>query len=90
MAATGRRLSLADEIARTGGRKIRRYVNESIYRAATRGELDRQAVFEFVCECGHLDCAEVVRMPLERFDASSSPGAIIAHDAAGPYRRSDR
>lgn len=69
MAVTTDRRSVADELARAGGRKIRRYVNESIYRAAKEA----------------LSCSEHVSMALSEFDASSRPGAIVGHEEEGPF-----
>lgn len=77
--------SVADELARAGGRKIRRYVNESIYRAAKEADASDGAVREFVCECGNLSCSEQVSMALSEFDASSRPGAIVGHEEEGPF-----
>lgn len=89
MSLTVDSMSLADELARAGGRKVRRYVNESLSRAARQAGADDLELCDFVCECGHLSCAEVVPMPLSCFDESSRPGSIVGHGER-PYADSTR
>ncbi len=72
--------SIADEIARAGGRQVRRYVNESLSRTARQAGGSGIEQCDFVCECGSLSCTEVVRMPPSSFDESSPPGSIVGHD----------
>ena len=71
--------STADELARAGGRQIRRYVNESLARAAKEARASEHELCDFLCECGQLSCTAVVRMPHSSFDESSEPGSIVAH-----------
>ena len=75
---------VADQLANAGGRKARRYVNESIYRAATLRGVSPASMPRFMCECGHLDCPELVALRLCDFDARSRPGTILARHK-GPY-----
>jgi hypothetical protein len=77
-------LPVADQLANAGGRKVRRYVNESIYRAATRRGFEPSSMRRFMCECGYLDCPELVALRLGDFDDRSRPGSILAHHE-GPY-----
>jgi hypothetical protein len=79
MSLTADSMSIADHIARDGGRQVRRYVNESLSRTAREAGASGLEPFDFVCECGHLSCTTVVRMPLASFDESSPPGAIVGH-----------
>jgi hypothetical protein len=79
MSLTADSVSIADEIARAGGRQVRRYVNESLSRTAREAGASGLEPCDFVCECGHLTCTEVVRMPLSSFDESSPPGSIVGH-----------
>lgn len=79
MSLTADSMSIADEIARGGGRQVRRYVNESLSLKAREGGSSGSEPCDFVCECGHLSCTEVVRLPLSSFDASSPPGSIVGH-----------
>jgi hypothetical protein len=80
MLLTANSASLADELAQAGGRDVRRYVNESLARAASERDASGTEALDFVCECGHLSCMEVVSMPLSSFDESSPPGSIVGHD----------
>ena len=79
MSLTEDSTSTADELARAGGRQIRRYVNESLSRAAKEAGASELEPCDFLCECGQLSCTEVVRMPRSSFDESSEPGSIVAH-----------
>jgi hypothetical protein len=84
MSLTADSMSIADQIARDGGRQVRRYVNESVSRTAREAGANELEPCDFVCECGSLSCTEVVRMPLASFDESSPPGSISGHgDRAG-------
>jgi len=67
-----------EEVADAAGRRVRRYVNESIRAAAIRLG-DEFAMWEFMCECGDLGCNETVVLPLSAFDRASEPGAVSAH-----------
>ena len=78
-------LPIADQLAHAGGRKVRRHVNESIYRTAWDAGARAKAKRRFVCECGHLDCPELVVLRLGDFDLGSRPGTILArHDGLPP------
>ena len=79
MDATSDRISIADELAVAAGRKVRRYVNESVYRTAKDAGAGEFAVRDFVCECGDRSCSELASIPLAHFDESSRPGSIVAH-----------
>jgi len=79
MSLTANSTSVADEIAREGGRQVRRYVNESLSRTAREAGTSELEPCDFVCECGHLSCTEIVRLPLSSFDESSPPGTIVGH-----------
>ncbi len=60
---------------------LRREVNLNIaHVAATFGT---SADFEFLCECGHPGCGELVSLSLEQFSAANHPLlAPIHHQAA--------
>jgi len=60
-------------------RRIRRYVNVTTYAAAKRREGNDLIVRRFVCECGRVDCDELVAMPLAGFEAASRAGPVVAH-----------
>ena len=60
-------------------RRIRRYVNVATYAAARRREGNDLIVRRFVCECGRVDCDELVAMPLAGFEAASRVGPVVAH-----------
>jgi hypothetical protein len=78
-------LPIADQLAHAGGRKVRRHVNESIYRTAREAGGDAGTSRRFVCECGHLDCPELVVLRLSEFDLGSRPGTILArHERQAP------
>ena len=79
MTATSKTQGIADQLARAAGQKVRRYVNESVYRTALDAGANELAVRDFVCECGDLECSELVCMPLSSFDESSRPGSIVGH-----------
>jgi hypothetical protein len=79
MPAISNASSTADDLARAGGRKVRRYVNESVYRTAREAGAADLDVRDFVCECGDLSCSELVSLPLWHFDESPSPGSITGH-----------
>ncbi len=79
MSSRSNSTSIAEERAHAGGRQIRRYVNESLARTAREAGGHGPEPCDFVCECGHLSCTEVVRMPLSSFDESSPPGSIVGH-----------
>ena len=83
MSLTADSMSIADQIARDGGRQVRRYVNESLSRTAREAGASGLEPCDFVCECGHLSCTAVVRMPLASFDGSSPPGSIAGHGEDG-------
>ncbi len=83
MSLTADSMSIADQIARDGGRQVRRYVNESLSRTAREAGASGLEPCDFVCECGHLSCTAVVRMPLASFDESSPPGSIVGHGEDG-------
>jgi hypothetical protein len=56
---------------------FRRLVNDEILDAATRFD-DGSTVFEFLCECGDLDCRETVKMTLADYRATT-PGSVVGH-----------
>ena len=64
--------------AASENRRIRRYVNAATYAAAKRREGNDLIVRRFVCECGRVDCDELVAMPLG-FEAASRAGPLVAH-----------
>jgi hypothetical protein len=78
-------LPIADQIAVAGGRKVRRYMNEPTYRAALRQRADENSMHRFMCECGHLDCPELIALRLVDFDERSRPGTIVVADHEAPY-----
>jgi hypothetical protein len=67
------------EDAVSENRRIRRYVNVATYVAARRREGNDLIVRRFVCECGRVDCDELVAMPLAGFEAASRAGPVVAH-----------
>ncbi len=67
------------ELADQGGRSVRRLVNRSIYDRAVQLGVGDDVPMEFLCECGHLECAELVRLRLSEFDRLSLPGPVVAH-----------
>jgi hypothetical protein len=69
----------SDEVADQAGRSIRRLANRSIYDQAVELRVADDARVEFLCECGHLECHDVVVFPLSEFDTFSAPGTIVAH-----------
>ena len=52
MSLTADSMSIADQIARDGGRQVRRYVNESVSRTAREAGANELEPCDFVCECG--------------------------------------
>jgi hypothetical protein len=65
--------------ATSKNRRIRRYVNVATFVAAKRREGNDVIVRRFVCECGRVDCDELVAMPLAGFEAASRAGPLVAH-----------
>ena len=78
-------LPIAEQIAHAGGRKVRRYINESTYRAALAQGAGENNMLRFMCECGHVDCRDLVPLRLVDFDECSRPGAIVAPHHEAPY-----
>lgn len=68
-----------DQIADAAVRRIRRYVNETMFEAKLRRGADGAALGEFVCECGRLRCRKTVLIPLASFDPRSCAGSVVAH-----------
>lgn len=62
---------------RTGAVSIRRLVNDEILKAATPLD-DGAGVFEFICECGDLNCQSMVKMTLAEYLATT-PGSVAGH-----------
>lgn len=73
-------LTTAEDVAEAATRRIRRYVNDAIYRSAVQQGGHDLTVCHFMCECGELACSETVPMPLGGYDGLSVPGDITAHD----------
>jgi hypothetical protein len=70
---------ISSELADQGGRSVRRLVNRSIYDRAVQLGVAGDVLMEFLCECGHLECGDLVRLRLTEFDTSSLPGSVTAH-----------
>jgi hypothetical protein len=77
------------EMRRATNEVLFREVNERIHHLIekTGGQLDEN---EFVCECGWLDCAATIRMPIEDYErVRKAPQRFVValgHDRKGPYR----
>ena len=67
-------LPIADQLAHAGGRKVRRYLNRSIYQTALREGGAESSKLRFMCECGDFDCPERVELRLVDFDEHFRPG----------------
>ncbi len=87
MSALSAPSEISSELADQGGRSVRRLVNRSIYDRAVQLGVADDGPMEFLCECGHLECADLVRLRLTEFDTSSLPGSVTAH---GPITRSSK
>jgi hypothetical protein len=81
---------ISSELADQGGRSVRRLVNQSIYDRAVQFGVADDVPMEFLCECGHLECADLVRLRLTEFDTSSPPGSVTAHGRPSPIRTSSK
>ena len=57
---------------------VRRLVNDEILNAATRLDPEGNSMFEFLCECGDLNCHGIVRMTLAEY-ATTEPGSVRVH-----------
>lgn len=57
---------------------VRRFVNDEIAAAARKFDGGDRTVFEFMCECGDLDCRALIALTLAEYDVSA-PGAVVAH-----------
>jgi hypothetical protein len=58
---------------------VRHFANNEIARVASSlDDLDEGHQFEFLCECGDLDCGEFVRMTVADYRAAS-PGSVVGH-----------
>lgn len=71
------RVSPRSPFGRTGAVSIRRLVNDEILKAATPLD-DGAGVFEFICECGDLNCQGMVKMTLAEYWATT-PGSVAGH-----------
>ncbi len=87
MSASSALSDISSELADQGGRSVRRLVNRSIYDRAVRLGVADDVPMEFLCECGHLECADLVRLRLTEFDTASLPGSVTAH---GPVMRGSK
>jgi hypothetical protein len=81
MTSTVERPETAEHAAGFAGRLVRRYVNDTIYAVAIEQGGDDVTVREFMCECGRLDCDQLVMLPLGVYDESCRAGSITAHAA---------
>jgi hypothetical protein len=70
--------SSSEAASRAAVVEIRRFVNDEIYRVASRLTSDSGDEFEFVCECGQLACTRFVSKRLADFE-QSKPGSVVAH-----------
>jgi len=81
MTSTAERSETVEHTAGFAGRLVRRYVNDTIYAVAIHQGGDDFTVREFMCECGRLDCDQLVMLPLGVYDESCRAGSITAHAA---------
>ena len=58
--------------------EARRLVNDSIRDIACRFDPDGGSRFDFLCECGDLQCRELVGLTLREYDVSAA-GSVIGH-----------
>lgn len=65
---------LADQVAAVVD--VRRLVNDSIRRLAVENGQER---FDFVCECGRLECQELVSLSIHDYE-STPAGSVLAHE----------
>lgn len=61
-------------------KSIRRLVNRSIHDRAVELRVADDAALEFFCECGDLNCKEIVSLRLIEFDRLTKPGSVAAHE----------
>lgn len=71
-------LPIAEQLALAGGRKVRRYLNRSIYQTALRESGAESSKLRFMCECGDFDCPERVELRLVDFDEHFRPGTVLS------------
>jgi hypothetical protein len=57
---------------------VRRLVNESIHDTAKRLDGSGDTAFDFVCECGDLQCKRIVALSLAEYE-QRRPGTVVAH-----------
>lgn len=57
---------------------VRRYVNDEIARVGGRFDAAQATEFEFLCECGRLDCHAVVTLTLAEYGTTSA-GSVVGH-----------
>jgi hypothetical protein len=61
------------------GQSIRRLANRSVRESAAELRVPDTETADFICECGDLNCKQVVTLKLRDFDRLTGPGSINAH-----------
>ena len=72
-----------DPFAVEAVKSVRRLVNRSIHDSAVELRVADDVELEFVCECGDLNCKEIVSLRLREFDRLTRPGSLTAHQGDG-------
>ena len=70
-----------DPFAVQAAKSIRRLVNRAIYDSAAQLRVADDVELEFVCECGDLNCKEIISLRVIEFDRLSKPGSVTAHQS---------
>jgi hypothetical protein len=78
-----------DPFGVAAGKSIRRLANRSIHDRAVQLRVADDVEVEFVCECGDLNCREVVSLRLLEFDRLKKPGSVTAHEGGAATDRAD-
>ena len=65
------------------GQSIRRLANRAVRDSAAALRVPDDEIVDFMCECGDLNCKEVVGLELGDFDRFTEPGSIHAHGHEG-------